>query len=184
MERELGWVAMAEAYNRAIQTLNTRANAYLNETYASSARSIGSVPNNPNSETNEYYTFKSSSSPSIKKEDTNYEADYNQMNSLSITNIGSKYWLASRQLHLNGTVRLFSCYCIEENGAIAIPSDANMVESEGTMLIKIVNQSFIGWSWMNAQARTFGLRPVFTLKPNIKIKGEGTFDSPYNLFVE
>ena len=134
---------MAEAYNRAIQTLNTRANAYLNETYASSARSIG-----------------------------------------SITNIGSKYWLASRQLHLNGTVRLFSCYCIEENGAIAIPSDANMVESEGTMLIKIVNQSFIGWSWMNAQARTFGLRPVFTLKPNIKIKGEGTFDSPYNLFVE
>ena len=35
------------SYNNAISTLHTKAQAYLNTKYASGARSVGSVPNNP-----------------------------------------------------------------------------------------------------------------------------------------
>lgn len=60
---------MADAYNNAITTLNTRANAYLNTNYASSARCVGSVPNNPYAESSEYYTY-SLSGHSLKKKTT------------------------------------------------------------------------------------------------------------------
>ena len=44
------------SYNNAIETLNKRAEVYLNSTYASDARCVGSVPNNKNSQSG-YYTF-------------------------------------------------------------------------------------------------------------------------------
>ena len=88
------------SYNNAISTLNTRANAYLNTTYASSARCVGSVPNNPSSEASGYFTsnesYMSSYNGTFKNMDTNYEKDWNQMNALNIYNIDKDYWLASR----------------------------------------------------------------------------------------
>lgn len=118
------WGAMGTAYNGAIATLNTRARAYLNTTYANSARCVGSVPNNPNSESSEYYKYGLDNSPSIKKEDLNYRADYNQMNSLGITNINSKYWLASRAYwsHGGGSYPYTAgCRYITTNGKLFTP---------------------------------------------------------------
>ena len=89
-----------DSYNNAISALNTRANAYLNTTYASSARCVGSVPNNPNSEASGYYTssesYMSSYNGTFKNADTNYEIDWNQMNVLNIHKISKTYWLDSR----------------------------------------------------------------------------------------
>ena len=88
-----------ESYNNAITTLNSRAEqGYLNPTYANDARSVGSIPNNKNSQSG-YYTFTnftSSYSGKLRDKDENYVTDYNAMEILGIKNIGEPYYLASR----------------------------------------------------------------------------------------
>lgn len=160
------------SYNGAISTLNSKANNYLNTTYASAARSIGSVPNRPSSEATTYFTssysYMSSYNNRCKNEDTNYETDYEQMEKLGINTITNKiYWLASRSIssgsaftsfdiNLGGNGKVSSCNCgiINASGHIA------------------------------ANSNSFGLRPVFTLKPEVKITGgAGTETEPYTLGV-
>ncbi len=180
-----GWQVMANAYNSAISTLNTRANAYLNTTYASGARCVGSVPNNPSSESNEYYKYGLNTSPSIRKEDSNYQADYNQMNSLQITNINSQYWLASRAYwkHTGSYPYTAGCRYITTNGGLFTPKSSTITITGSETMICIYNDGFFGHIWYKAKEQTLGLRPVFTLKPNVKIKGDGTSSSPYILSV-
>ena len=88
------------SYNSAIETLNIKANNYLNTTYASSARCVGSVPNNPSLQASGYFTtsysyFKNYNTK-FKDIDTNYETDYKQMEQLGIRASNDSYWFASR----------------------------------------------------------------------------------------
>ena len=88
------------SYNNAISTLNSAAEAYNNSDY-STARCVGSNPTTPSAEAG-YYTFtefSSSYSGKLKDTDTNYETDYNQMESLEINDIDDRYWLASRDVY-------------------------------------------------------------------------------------
>lgn len=90
------------SYNNAISTLNSRAEKYLNTTYASSARCVGSVPNNPDSESGMYRNnddYMQDYTGTLKDMDDNYTTDYNQMQSLGLSNINADYWLASRYLN-------------------------------------------------------------------------------------
>ena len=59
-------------WKNAIKTLNTQASAYLNSTYAESARCVGSVPNNPNT------------GATNASQDTYYTTDFNAMKALNI----------------------------------------------------------------------------------------------------
>ena len=160
------------SYNNAISTLNTKANSYLNTTYASSARCVGSVPNNPSSESTTYftanssYTYMSSYNGTFKKADKNYTSDWNQMKALNIYNLGKYYWLASRNVLSASYGSFFYVRTVDSGGSLASfdfcdTSSSSITYSYGT---------------------SCGFRPVFTLKSGIPITGgAGTSNSPYNL---
>ena len=111
------------SYNNAIETLNKRAEVYLNSTYAGDARCVGSVPNNKNSQSG-YYTFTEFTSKYNGKfldADLNYETDWNQMVSLGISYIGENYYLASRLVesqdfkeYVNFAIRITNGYRMVE----------------------------------------------------------------------
>ena len=156
------------SYNSAIRTLNNAASKYLNTSYATSARSVGSVPNNPNSEASDYFYINSFSSFNnmLKNGDTNYEIDYEQMDSLNLEDIGERYWLASREAG-GGPIYYFSIQCVEFRG------------TEAKKLCGVVSHydSGTGYSY-----DYIGLRPVFTLRSGLRITGgSGTEDNPYTL---
>lgn len=160
------------SYNNAISTLNTKANSYLNTTYASSARCVGSVPNNPSSESTTYftanssYTYMSSYNGTFKKADKNYTSDWNQMKALNIYNLGKYYWLASRNVLSASYGSFFYVRIVDSGGSLA---SYNFCD---------VSSSSITYSY----GTSCGFRPVFTLKSGIPITGgAGTSNSPYNL---
>ena len=158
------------SYNNAISTLNTKANSYLNTTYASSARCVGSVPNNPSSEASGYftssYTYMSSYNGTFKNADTNYTSDWNQMKALNIYNLGKYYWLASRLVNSFSSVTGFNVRLVDTDGNLYSNSLCNVMSS----------------SIANSYGYSHGFRPVFTLKSGIGITGgAGTSDSPYTL---
>ncbi len=97
-----GWTS----YNSAIEILNNAAEDYNNSIY-STARSVGSNPSEPNSESgvrNVYYYYLGERwMVQLREEDDNYISDYNQMETLGIRNIGKSYWLASRRMFSNDT---------------------------------------------------------------------------------
>ena len=90
------------AYNKCVQTLNTFSSYYVNTTYATRGRSVGSNPTNPNGTTSLYsnsqYGFISKYASDFITQDTYYTYDINAMNSANITSIGSNYWMASRMI--------------------------------------------------------------------------------------
>ena len=113
---EMGSLERAQnSYNRAITTLNEKAEEYLETTDGSllaiDARCIGSNPLNKNypdnltgdSRTAEMYTsteeyFKKYTGKYFK-EDENYKIDKNRMEKLGISNIVNKCWIASRRCY-------------------------------------------------------------------------------------
>ena len=156
------------SYNNLIGTLNTRAEGYLNTTYASAARSVGSVPDNPNSEaqllTSDYSWFDNSGM--IRDEDENYLADVNQMRTLDdIIAVGEEYWLASRSNSIMSVKGSFYMRYVYTSGTVG---GISVLDASSTIV--------------HSRSYTKGLRPVFTLKTGIKvIGGNGEETSPYTL---
>ncbi len=97
----------------------------------------------------------------MKNQDNNYITDSNQMKKLGISSANTSYWFASREvvgLTSGDSFRLRSsrgeieCFFITSNG---------------------------GSDWFQNE---FSIRPVFTLKNNLKItSGDGSQNNPYNL---
>lgn len=156
-----------DSYNNAITALNIKAEEYLNTSYVSDARCVGSVPNNKNAEsgifTSEYdymslYTFKDA--------DTNYEADYNQMEVLDITTASSNYWLSSRYTASGSYNSNFYVRFVNASGHLSNNNDLCYVNTYGST---------------RGKSYSYGFRPVFTLKSRIKVtKGDGDA-TPYTL---
>lgn len=167
-------------YNNAISTLNNEANKYLNTTYATRARSVGSNPSNPSSETGYYTPINSfvSQYGSFKGEDDNYITDYEQMGDLGIRDTGEQYWLASR--YVNEREDISSNYGIK-----AIYWGSGNLDTYPSIWIDkevyIPEIQDVPYSSTDDDA---GLRPVFKLKSNVKITGgSGTKEDPYTLGV-
>ena len=155
------------SYNNAISTLNNATSKYINTTYADKARSVGSVPNNPNSQAGMHTTqFGGSYSGKLRDTDTNYETDWNQMGTLGIRDIDEYYWLASRFVGSSSDSSTFNVRNVNTSGNMNYWYLC-LVKSSGNAT---------SYSEMN------GLRPVFHLKSNVKVTG-GTGDegSPYTL---
>ena len=158
------------SYNSAISTLNNATNKYINTAYADKARCVGSVPNNSSQDDTGYFTsnysYMSSYNGKFKDTDTNYETDYNQMETLGILSIDKAYWLASRIVYSYSTSSFFDVRRMSENGGLTS------------------NTSCLVSSYGNADSfgNVNGLRPVFHLKSGIKITGgSGTKTDPYTL---
>lgn len=156
-------------YLNAIQILNDKARSYSNPSFCTDARSIGSVPNNPYSKnTNTGYVGQ-------QLGDENYILDYNKMKELGIDNIKKNYWLASRY-SLVGTWEYASVRFINSEGSLR--GDKNAPHAERIFYWET-------GSWHSAVDKdtglTCGLRPVFILKSDVKVRGSGTSEMPYYL---
>ena len=157
------------SYNTAIiYILNKKAETYLNTTYANDVRSVGSVPNNKNSQATEYQyiSFSQKYSGSFLKGDNNYLTDREQMTKLGIAASDQNYWLASRHVTSHKEVVYFDIYYMGTTGNLTNENLCYIYDT-GTF---------------SSNSFTHGLRPVFTLKPGIKVTGgSGTSDDPYTL---
>ena len=159
-------------YNDAIMMLNNEAETYRNKSngIASKARCVGSVPNNPNSESG-YYSDPGnwvSGRGKFKDIDYNYNTDYNQMQRLGIVDGVPKYWLASRYLYKNGGDHTFGIRVVNFSGSASEECELVQINSNGG----IKSQGYLN----NC------IRPVFTLNRGLKIVGgNGSSSSPYKL---
>ncbi len=170
------------AWNNLISTLNAKATEYLNTNYASSARCVGSVPNNPNFETTTYYNYTGELAQyfqynnQLKNADTNSETDKNQLNKIGSLKINDFYWFASRKINVSTIL-----HNIELNVERSQKENYWSSNEENT-LIYFGIRSGQAYFFTSQGAKTAGFRPVFTLKTNISIiGGQGTSDSPYIL---
>ena len=158
-------------YNYAISGLNTIATNYLNSTYSTSARCVGSIPNNKNSEASGYfsssYSYMANYNGKFKNADTNYTLDSNQMNKLGIRDINENYLLASRYIKGTSTYTNFGVRSITSSNVVDDWPLLTQVRDNG-------NKSEF--------SNNMGLRPVFTLRSTTAITGgNGTSSSPYTL---
>lgn len=173
-------------YNNALKILYDKAQEYLNPTYASSARCVGSNPEDPDwdaTETDEveYYT-KSEGEEGycsylkdyyglFKNEDSQHNADWAQMEEIDGIKIASDYyWLASRELVVYDFSPVSTSFCVrivDTSGDLGRTNLDDVYEAGYTL----------------SHSRTMGFRPVFNLKAGIKItEGDGV-NTPYKLEV-
>ena len=161
------------AYNSAITNLNSRASQYLNTTYASSARSVGSVPNNPSAEGAMYTggseSWMSSYNGTLRGIDTHYETDYDQMTNLGIANIGTEYWLASRNVN---SLWIGGGDTAEYDFVVRfVDSSGNDNEDDGLSCAIVKASISSSTITLGSDSNTYGIRPVFTLHNTIKVVG-------------
>ena len=163
------------SYNNAISTLNNATSKYINSTYVDKARSVGSDPSNPTSDNPGYFTSSyswfSNYNRKFKNTDTHYETDYNQMKALTIHDIDQNYWLASRYVDMyEDSSGIYS-------GVRYVSSYGNLISSSRASLCNVASA---GYTY--SDSNTFGLRPVFHLRSNIKVTGgTGEEGDPYTL---
>ena len=165
------------SYNNAISTLNNATQKYLNTTYASSVRCVGSIPNNPNFNSSEMVTFTLKDDPDgyfakynrqFREGSQNCDIDRAQLTKLGILGIDNGYWMASTQ---EGGEPFFSAE-VHSVGA----NDSYVYMDRMCWIGR--NDGIVSYSEVN------GLRPVFTLKSGIRITGgSGTESDPYTLGV-
>ena len=173
------------SYNNALKILYKKAQEYLNETYASGARCVGSDPVDPDWDTTvneagdytkeiaeareEYQSYMDSYYGTLKNEDEKYNIDWTQMGTITgIQPASSNYWLASRDIDSNSSYCGFYVRYANSSGALYDYRNLCNVNSYGNTY---------GNSNSNAS------RPVFTLKPGIKVtEGDGN-NIPYTLIV-
>lgn len=104
-----GFNKMQTVYNNALTTLYNKAQEYLNDTYVSSARCVGSDPADPDwddgyytkeiaEEKGEYKSFLDSYYGKLKNMDEKYITDFTQMDKIESKITTDSYWLASRDI--------------------------------------------------------------------------------------
>ena len=159
-----------DTYNDVINILNKKAEEYnyFGNDYVD-ARCVGCSPVKDKDLGYESGTGeKNFWGHTMKNADTKYEADYNKMTELGITNSNVNYWLASRFVYTNsGSASYFRVRMVFTTGKIGTAYGLCVVHFTGNT---------------GVDSNSFGLRPVFILKSGIKITGgDGSSDSPYTL---
>ena len=169
--------ASRNSYNNVITTLNAEAEKYRKKEedgIAEVARCVGSVPDKPNYDEAGMHTtlFGGSYSGTLKDKDTNYEADWNQMqniviNGQGIHNIGKDYWLASRLVDASSSSSGFY---------------VRYVGTSGDLYSNTLCFVYSGGRTNGYSSYAIGLRLVFRLKSGIKVTGgDGSEGNPYTL---
>lgn len=173
------------SYNNALKRLYEEAQKYLNETYAISARCVGSDPADPDwdTTTNEagYYTKEIAEEQEeyhnhmetggwynnvFKNRDEKYNTDWTQMETITGINPASDYyWLASRSVGVTSD----GCYF-----RVSLLNTYGILDSIGLCSLRTAGRT-------RSNSGSGGFRPIFTLNSGIKItEGDGV-DIPYTL---
>lgn len=132
---------------------------YLNTTYATDARCVGSVPNDKDLKSEEIYKS------GLITPDEHGQIDYDQMNVANTRN-DEEYWLAANCIFKVSNGELFVVRTVYGGTTYNEISFIGVVSTDGSII---------------GQPRTSGFRPVFTLRPNMKIEEDG---GKYNLIAE
>ena len=152
-------------YNKSVGTLNNFCSNYVNETYATSGRCVGSNPIRPEG-TSEIYAND------LIRADTEYESDFNALkgathqNTDGIWNINNSYWLASRRITTDSTGTYYRvCY----------------LHTSGEVYNNLLwNEQKLGGRYPYSYSSA--MRVVIALKSGIKTSnGTGGSGSPYEL---
>lgn len=163
-----------QSYNNAVSLLNSEAERYVNSSYASSARCVGSNPTNKNNEVigpiELKYSYKGSKIFDAKKQDENYKTDLDALKQAELNGIGEDYWLASRNVVQDTSGTFLRIYGVYGRGVL---SSSGIIDIWGS-------------GRDECYSKTCGLRPCFTLKTNsLKVvDGNGTNDHPYVLSIQ
>ena len=155
------------AYNNAITTLNNTARTYLNTTYATDVRCVGSNPTNKNAENTSSLGLNGINT-GCKGPDSNYLEDYNRLQELSMINIFSHYFMASRSCgNVSGDIYHISIRYVYDSILDSI--NGNIVNVRGKDVIDCSHGS--------------NVLGCFTIKDTLKvISGDGkTPDTAYVL---
>lgn len=176
-----GFNKARNSYNNALKRLYDEAQKYLNTTYASKARCVGSDPADPDwdTETDEaeyftrnegdedYYSYMKNYYGTFKDIDDKYDTDLTQMGTIEgIKPASYYYWLASRYVYSGSYGSGFLVRSVHTSGSFYSYGYLCDVSSNGRT---------------SRNSYAFGFRPVFTLKSDIKItEGDGV-DTPYRL---
>ena len=172
------------SYNNAISTLNNKAASYNNTTYSTSARSVGSVPNNPSYDAAGMFTssesYMSSHNNTFKDTDENYVTDWEQMKKLNIAVVDFEYWLSSRYVYVyqNASDSTRNYIKFDVRYVLRKSSSTDMEDYLSRRVIGGVNAKGI----LSGDSTSYSIRPIFKLKDGIKITGgSGTQSDPYTL---
>ena len=176
-----------KSYNNAISNLNARAAEYMNTKLSDKARCVGSNPDAPNAEDNDYFTLSNSdpndyktlfsiNNGTFRNTDTHYTTDWNQLELIDSKNVinttkGETYWLASRN--------------IEPQWYSGCNFNIRTANSGGGMVGTPLCRVYSGGAAM-AYEPEVGFRPVFHLKSTVQVKQEEgrdgtTIEKAYNL---
>lgn len=166
------------SYNNLVSTLNSKATEYLNKEYAIDARCIGSDPDSKESESGYFVGeedwFLKEYTNIFKDKDENYKKDSEQMKKNNLQNINKNYFLASRNV--------YSDSIITSSGTHAgVAFSIRTISKEGNVFdyYDIVNV-YEGKSPIETNVNC-GIRPVFTLNPNVKLSEGDGINIPYTL---
>ena len=184
-----------ESYNKAIETLNNEAEAYINTTFATDARCVGSVPTvedgvfiNKDKKTETTVTLPP---PLLEGEDsstwwtnytrpsgwtnddtgcydtdTNYTTDETALKDARIWIADDIYWLASHHANIGPGSCYFDVRKVHTDGVLGGDDLCNVVKDGRTQ----------------SAENTYGFRPCFLLNNNLKITGgDGSENAPYTL---
>ena len=175
-----GFEKAKNSYNNALKRLYEEAQKYLNPTYASGARCVGSDPADPDWDTttneagyftrtegeSDYFEYMKNYYGTLKDTDDKYNTDWTQMGTVAgIQPASSTYWLASRVASSDSSISGFIVRYVDTSGDL------------GSYTMYYVN-SFGGTL---GSSYSYGFRPVFTLNSGLKIKEGDGVDTPYIL---
>ncbi len=164
-------------YNNSVGTLNSFCSNYVNPTYATSGRCVGSNPIRPEGTKELFegsYDYQKQYANDLIKGDSECSADYNAMkraihqNKNGICVINKAYWLASRSVFSSARYTGFGVFFVN---AADILYNGNLWEVQSS-----------GTTSSNPSDTNYGVRVVITLKSGIKTSnGTGSSVSPYEL---
>ena len=170
------------SYNNAIETLNNEAEAYMNTEYVTDARCVGSIPTVENNKfkdknlitetttvlPNEFTRPNGwiSNDTLCYNTDMNYIVDEKQMQEFNLWKTEEVYWIASHYVTL---ISPYYFHCIRWVNTTG--------ELEYSGLCNIGTSGYI-----YGMIFSYGLRPCFSLKTDIKITGgDGSQETPYTM---
>lgn len=182
---DLDMGSVQDSYNNALKIFYIKAQDYLNNQYVTSARCSGSNPADPTWDTNEneagnfskkegdedYFEYMKPYYGVHKNEDEQYLEDWNQIKNINIQKSNDYYWLASRKIKTGSYSTNFYVRCVSASGNL----DGDRYD-DGLCWKRIK----LGYE---TGRDSYGFRPVFTLKSEIKITNGDGVDTPYTLEV-
>lgn len=149
-------------YEDCVGTMYTKAQEYLNGTYAVSARPLGYTSSSVHSVS---ASWDMVNDPYV---DRNYEADVNHLIANSLVQTDGEVWLASRRI---------------EGVSWGTKGQVRTLTTSGTVDYRTLQEYYLA-GMQNDRDVTLGFRPIITLTSKLKFTGgNGTASSPYTFTV-